>query len=223
MNCTLTETDKMILNSYKNLIKGLADYLGPGYELILHNLESYDKSVIAIANGHYTGRKVGAPITNMALNILKDIENNVSEDNVTYFTTNKNNKPMKSTTITIRGEKNKIIGLLCINFYLDVPFSSILDSFNSGTTQSQTDSSTKITGMVNEEFFEDSYELMSHLVETTKKKIMEDNSIVSSNKNKAIILKLHEKGVFNFKDSVQFVADALNISKNTVYLHLRKL
>lgn len=220
MNCILTETDKMILNSYKNLIKGLADYLGPGYELILHNLESYDKSVIAIANGHYTGRKVGAPITNMALNILKDIENNVSEDNVTYFTTNKNNKPMKSTTITIRGEKNKIIGLLCINFYLDVPFSSILDSF---TPQPQAESAAKITGIVNEEFFEDSYELMSHLVETTKKKIMEDNSIVSSNKNKAIILKLHEKGVFNFKDSVQFVADALNISKNTVYLHLRKL
>ena len=64
---------------------------------------------------------------------------------------------------------------------------------------------------------------MSHLVETTKKKIMEDNSIVSSNKNKAIILQLHGKGVFNFKDSVQFVANALNISKNTVYLHLRKL
>lgn len=156
----------------------------------------------------------------MALNILKDIENNISEDNVTYFTTNKNNKPMKSTTITIRGEKNKIIGLLCINFYLDVPFSRILDSF---TPQLHTESSTEISGMVNEEFFEDSYELMSHLVETTKKKIMEDNSIVSSNKNKAIILQLHGKGVFNFKDSVQFVANALNISKNTVYLHLRKL
>lgn len=216
-NCILTETDRMILNSYKNLIKGLADYLGPGYELILHNLESYDKSVIAIANGHYTGRKVGAPITNMALNILKGIEDNVSEDNVTYFTTNKNNKPMKSTTITIRGEENKIIGLLCINFYLDVPFSSILNTFTPPTKPETP------AGIVDEEFFEDSRELMTHLINTTKEQVMNNPSIVSSNKNKAIIAKLYEKGVFNIKDSVQFVADTLNISKNTVYLHLRNL
>lgn len=215
-NCILTKTDRMILDSYKNLIKGLADYLGPGYELILHNLESYEKSVIAIANGHYTGRKVGAPITNMALNILRDIENNVSEDNVTYFTTNKNNKPMKSTTITIRGENNKIIGLLCINFYLDIPFSDVLKSF---TAKPQP----LAEGTVNEEFFEDSRQLMLHLIDSTKTAIMEDSSIISSNKNKAIISRLHEKGIFDFKDSVQFVADTLNISKNTVYLHLRNL
>lgn len=216
-NCILTETDRMILNSYKNLLKGLADYLESGYELILHNLESYDKSVIAIANGHYTGRKVGAPITNMALNILKDIEDNTCGDNITYFTTNKDNKPMKSTTITIRGEENKIIGLLCINFYLDVPFSSILDSFASRSPQ------TPETETVNEEFFEDSHELITHLVNTTKEKVMNDSSIMSVNKNKVIISILHEKGVFDFKDSIQFVADILNISQNTVYLHLRNL
>ncbi|MCB6415337.1 PAS domain-containing protein [Faecalimonas umbilicata] len=216
-NCILTETDRMILNSYKNLIKGLADYLGPGYELILHNLESYDKSVIAIANGHYTGRKVGSPITDMALNMLKNIEENASGDNITYFTTNKNNKPMKSTTIIIRGEENKIIGLLCINFYLDVPFSKIIDGFTSPPRQSSG------TELVNEEFFEDSHELMLHLINNAKEKVMNDASIISTNKNKAIISILYEKGLFNFKDSVQFIADTLNISKNTVYLHLRNL
>lgn len=216
-NRVLTETDRMILNSYKNLIKGLADYLGPGYELILHNLESYENSVIAIANGHYTGRKVGAPITNMALNVLKDIEENGSDDNVTYFTTNKNNKPMKSTTITIRGEKNKIIGLLCINFYLDIPFSDIVRNLS----QNAVDPASEKT--VNEEFFEDSRQLMAHMIDSTKSAVMEDTSVISSNKNKVIISRLHEKGIFDFKDSVQFVADTLNISKNTVYLHLRNL
>ena len=216
-NRVLTETDRMILNSYKNLIKGLADYLGPGYELILHNLESYENSVIAIANGHYTGRKVGAPITNMALNVLKDIEENGSDDNVTYFTTNKNNKPMKSTTITIRGEKNKIIGLLCINFYLDIPFSDIVRNLS----QNAVDPASEKT--VNEEFFEDSRQLMAHMIDSTRSAVMEDTSVISSNKNKVIISRLHEKGIFDFKDSVQFVADTLNISKNTVYLHLRNL
>ena len=76
---------------------------------------------------------------------------------------------------------------------------------------------------MNEEFFEDSHELMLHLINNAKEKVMNDTSIISTNKNKAIISILYEKGLFNFKDSVQFIADTLNISKNTVYLHLRNL
>ena len=44
-----------------------------------------------------------------------------------------------------------------------------------------------------------------------------------SNKNKEIIRKLYDKGIFQIKDSVPKIADELNISKNTVYLHLRNL
>lgn len=71
---------------------------------------------------------------------------------------------MKSTTIIIRGEENKIIGLLCINFYLDVPFSKIIDGFTSPPRQSSG------TELVNEEFFEDSHELMRILSIMQKKK-----------------------------------------------------
>ena len=49
-NLKLTKTEKEILETYKVLAKGLADYLGEGYEIILHNLEDLDHSVIAIFN-----------------------------------------------------------------------------------------------------------------------------------------------------------------------------
>ena len=39
---TLTETDKAILESYKTVLDGLAEYLGDGYELILHSLENLE-------------------------------------------------------------------------------------------------------------------------------------------------------------------------------------
>ena len=42
---TLTETDKTILESYKTVLDGLAEYLGDGYELILHSLENLEHSV----------------------------------------------------------------------------------------------------------------------------------------------------------------------------------
>lgn len=40
-------------------------------------------------------------------------------------------------------------------------------------------------------------------------------------RNREIVSKLYASGIFNIKDAVIQVADCLNISKNTVYLHLR--
>ena len=57
---SFTRMDRMVLESYKTLCEGLANYLGDGYEIVLHSLENYDNSVIKIINGYYTGRKEGA-------------------------------------------------------------------------------------------------------------------------------------------------------------------
>ena len=70
----LTPTDRQILNSYALMLDGLGAYLGEGYELVLHSLESLDHSVIKIINGHYTGRKEGSPITDLALKMLGELE-----------------------------------------------------------------------------------------------------------------------------------------------------
>ena len=69
----LSPTDKVILESYKILMDGLSAYLGEGYEIILHSLEDLDHSVIKIINGHYTERCEGAPITDLALTMLEDL------------------------------------------------------------------------------------------------------------------------------------------------------
>ncbi len=58
-------------------------------------------------------------------------------------------------------------------------------------------------------------------LEHARHQIYNDSSILSSNKNKAIINLLYEKGIFQIKDAVPKVADLLGISKNTVYMHLR--
>ena len=52
----------------------MEDYLGIGYEIVLHSLESMEHSVIAIANGHYTNRHEGSPITDLALDMLRSIQ-----------------------------------------------------------------------------------------------------------------------------------------------------
>ena len=224
-NIVLSTTEQSILGSYKNLVNSLGVYLGQGYEIVLHNLESYESSVIAITNGFHTGRHIGSPITNTALEMLKSLEKSNGNDYITYFSRNKDNKPMKSTTIAIRGENKRVIGLLCINIYLDIPLSTLLNDYTppADLAPAKTGSLFYESLGMNEEFHDTSHDLIRSLTNSIREEVHNDTSVLSSNKNKVIIAKLYERGVFKFKDSVQIVAQILNISKNTVYLHLRNI
>lgn len=209
---TLTKTDKYILKSYKILVDGLAEYLGEGYEIILHSLENLDKSVIKIINGHYTGREEGAPITDLALTMLAEIAENKEIKSLSYFTKNKTGVTLKSSTIPIVGENNRIIGLLCMNFHTEIAFSKILSAFVPSTNNSNS---------LMENFSDNAEDLIAVTLEEARTKVLPNPSISAVNKNKEIISILSQKGIFNIKDSVIKVSKLLNISKNTVYLHLR--
>ena len=208
----LTKVDREILNSYITMIQGLAFYLGNGYEMVLHSLESFEHSVICIINGEHTGRKVGAPITDLALNMLDEISKG-QEDYITYFSKNRKGEPLKSTTIAIRGDKGRIVGLFCINFYMNTPIHDIL--------QTMLPVSAPPVNTPKENFAENSDDLIETALEAVKNEIYADQSISASNKNKHIVYQLDERGIFNIKDAVVKVANLLGISKNTVYMHIR--
>lgn len=214
----LTAADRAILQSYAAMVPNLGEYLGEGYEIILHSLENLQHSVIQNVNGHYSGRANGAPITDLALSMLSKIEQDKSHANICYMNRSKSGVPLRSSTIPIFGENNRIIGLLCINFYTDLPFSSVLKkfSFESSTIQ-------PVSPEIRENFAENADELIETSLAEIKNTIMNDLSVSSQNKNKEIIIELYSRGIFNIKDSVIKVAALLGISKNTVYMHIRNL
>lgn len=203
----LTRNDKKVLESYKLLIEGLAKYLGNSYELVLHSLEDLDNSVIAIFNGEHTGRKVGAPITDLALKMLDQIENG-DENTIVYFSQNKKGEPLKSATIAIKGDDNKVIGLLCINMYLNTSLKDILESLTPNKA-------------ITENYNQNSTELIKSAYEIEKTNVLADPTILPSNKNKVIIERLYDKGIFQMKDAVPEIESLMELSKNTVYLHIR--
>ena len=202
-NLKLTSLDKKILHSYCQTLDGLSNYLGNGYEIVLHSLEDYEHSAIKVINGYHTGRAEGAPITDLALKMLEQIRRNEENDHgVIYFSTNVKGEPLKSTTIPVKGEKDRIIGLLCINFYMNTTMADFFCNF-AVPIPSDSDGLT-LSGQIHETFSQSS----SDLLEQT---------------NKEIIFRLYQQGIFNLKDAVVTIAEALGISKNTVYLHLRNL
>ena len=95
-NVPFTDEDHRILSSCVTLVEGLADYLGGGYEIVLHSLEDVEHSVVKIINGHHTGRTTGAPITDLALSMLSRIENENRPGYISYFSRNKKGEPLKA-------------------------------------------------------------------------------------------------------------------------------
>lgn len=212
---TLTETDRQILQSYRNVVAGLENYLGEGYEIVLHSLESMEHSVIAIANGHHTGRQEGSPITDLALHMLHSIEEEEQTGFISYFSKNRKGEPLRSSTIVIYGENHRAIGLLCFNFYLNTSIYTVVANLM--------DESKNTPPMITETFVDNAEDLLSRVVEQVRQDVNDDGRILSSLKNKEIIRRCHAQGVFQIKNAVSRVAQLLGISKNTVYLHLRAL
>ena len=210
---SFTAVDRQIIESYRAALEGLAAYLGGAYELVLHSLEDLDHSVVAIFNGERTGRRVGSPVTDLALQMLERIQQDHNQDYITYYNRNRDGEPLKSTTIVIRGENRRIIGLLCINLYLNTPLMSVLDSLGMSNISSQISPT--------ETLVEESDDLVSSLLENVRNAVHSDPDISPTNRNKEIISQLQDRGVFRLKNAVPLVAQQLGISKNTVYLHLR--
>ena len=59
-----------ILEQYKILVDFLGKALGPDYEVVLQDLTDRKNAIIAIANNHISGRQIGSPLTNTALQLL---------------------------------------------------------------------------------------------------------------------------------------------------------
>jgi len=213
---TLTETDRKILDSYKGVAEGLADFWGNSCEIIVHSLESLDSSVIKIVNGCHSGRNIGSPITDVALTMLSKMEEMPDSKFINYFAKNKRSEHLKSSISVIRGEHDNIIGLFCVNFFLNTTLSTFMQAFVPDATANNDNS-------LFENFVDNAEDLMLYALDEAKKTVYNDLSISSSNKNKEIVSILYSKGIFNLKDSVITISDRLGISKNTVYMHLRNL
>ncbi|WP_025192632.1 helix-turn-helix transcriptional regulator [Enterococcus faecalis] len=199
------------------MLDGLGNFFGSTHEVILHSLENLESSAIKVINGHFSNRKEGAPITDMALKMLSQVESEHDYAVKPYYNKNQKGVILKSSTIPVIAENDRIIGLICINMHLEMPLIDYLqDLLPSGQ---QNDMSQELK---NSEHFSDNIdELITTSLTKVKQAVESDPNVSHLNQNKEIVIRLYDQGIFNLKDSVIKIADRLGISKNTIYLHIR--
>ncbi len=211
----------VILNQYVKLVEFLGNVLGEDYEIALHDLSIKERSIIAIANGHVSGRSVGAPLTDLALEIISNNSYKKSDFRINYQGLSAENKILRSSTMFIKDSENRLIGLLCINFdgskYRKLS-QDILELCNIGAlpTSPLENFSDSITGLTKT--------AISNILSEQKIDLHNETLKSLSHKTKISIVEgLSKKGIFELKGAVNAVATELCCSIPTIYRYLKKI
>ncbi len=209
-------TDKEVLESYIPIVNFIADICGSNYEVLLHDIKNPESSVIAIRNGHLSGRKIGDPMTDLAIKILND-KSYLKKEYIANYIGKSNNKKFFSSTYFIKNE-GKLIGLICINndvapfLNLQCSLNNILKSFE--TEEEREDYSENIGNPVKS--------LANSIITKTIANLSVPPERMSIDEKVKIVQELNESGVLMLKGAVAEVAEELKISEGTVYRYLNK-
>lgn len=112
---TSTESSKRFIDRYIPLVEFLGQSLGPNVEIVLHDLDVPDRSVIAIANNHISGREIGGPVTDFALWFMQQGNTAHVPMMTGYRAVNSEGRVCRSSSYFLRDENDVMRGMLCIN------------------------------------------------------------------------------------------------------------
>lgn len=223
----MADTTNALLRQYVKLTEFLGAALGPDYEVALHDLTDKNRSIIAIANGYISGREIGAPLTNMALGVLKDESYEWQDYRLHYSGVSAAGNLLRSSTMFIK-EDGKLIGMLCINFD-DSRFQSFARQVLSLCHPNQyfqalTQPEDAPEDAPRPETFRNSTEAVAQdAIAHELERLGVPAERLTSGERLRIIAALEESGIFLLKGAVKDVAAGLGCSQASVYRYLSQI
>lgn len=204
-----------LLAKYYPLVDFLAEVCGKDTEVVLIDVADMDHSVVAIRNGHISGRSAGSPASNIVLKVMKDGGQGDVDYLVNYRGVASDGKGLRSSTYFIRDDEHRIIGMLCVN--IDISKMELLKGFLD-TVPKITDAEKQDTAV---ERFRSSVEgIANDSIENAIAKTGIPPNRMSQDEKIAIVKTLNDNGVFLLKGSISYVAEKLRVSEATVYRYL---
>lgn len=214
-------TNQEILSIFIPLVEFIGTAMGPSTEVVLNDLSSPTRAVIAIHNGHLSGRSIGSPTTDFALDVLHSHKYETSSYAANYKST-ANGKRFVSSSYFINNPSGKLIGMLCIN----TDETSAQEFF---LAAKRLLSSTPFATMIDEKAAESHFEenlntpiasLASSVISKTCEKYGVSPERMTRKEKMEIVQELSEQGVAEVKGSVSEIARQLDLSESTVYRYI---
>ncbi|MGK0465176.1 helix-turn-helix transcriptional regulator [Clostridium sp.] len=201
------------LDFLKRLAKGISSQFGRNCEVVIHDLTSgdVDYPILFIENGDVTHRTTSTNASRVVLNSLKHVSDSL-EDKLSYITKTHDGKILKSSTIYIRDNENKPIGIFSINY--DITELTIAkDCIDSLITHGEDiEEPNKIPQNVNQ--------LLDDLLDESVKKIGKPVALMSKEQKIEAIQFLNDAGAFLITKAGDKTAEFFGISKYSIYNYI---
>ncbi len=205
--------DASTLQFLLTLAKGIASQFGPNCEVVVHDLATNDpeRSIIAIENGHVTGRKVGDGPSHVVLEALQGTPDQL-HDHLSYLTRTKDGKILKSTTIYIRDNDGVPIGIFGINY--DITLMLAMENTLKQFTATEKDEKEP------EPISRNVSDLLDELIEQSVKLVGKPVALMNKDDKVKAVQFLNKTGAFLITKSGDKVCKFFGISKYTLYSYI---
>ena len=206
-----------LLRVFRPVMHAMATAAGPGCEVVLHDLFDPDPdlghTIVAIENGHVTGRDVGGPSSNLGASVIHDQE---AEHNAFgYQGLTSDGRQLRCSSVYFRNAAGKIIAALCVNY--DV---STLEQARTLLDGLLAPAPAKPARQANEFFGRDLVAVMDWMVAEALREVGKPVSQMSRDDRIAVLRKLDGQGALQMRKGVESVAARLGISRVTAYSYL---
>ena len=199
-----------------HVARGLAGQFGRNCEVVIHDLrgDDPDHTIIAIENGHVTGRSIGDGPSHIVLESLRE-DPETLEDRIAYLTKTADGRVLKSTTLFIRDDVGKVIGLMGINYDISM-FIAVDDAVRAFIGQDQPDQEP-------EPISRNVSDLLNELLEHSVRLVGKPTALMSKDEKIRAIRFLDESGAFLITKSGPKVCQYFGISTYTLYSYLDEI
>ena len=191
---------------------GIAAQFGSNCEVVVHDLSRHpDHSIVAIFNGHVTGRKVGDGASHV---VIEQLQSNDPEpkDHLCYLTKTPDGKILKSSTVYIRNSKGKVSAIFSINYDISkllMVESAVHDLISTGEPQQEEPE--KIVNV---------NDLLEELIQQSVSLVGKPVALMNKEDKVRAIRFLNQNGAFLVTKSGDKIAKYFGISKYTLYSYI---
>ena len=202
------------LEELRHIAKGIAAQFGPNCEVVVHDLSQHpDHTIVAIENGHVSGRKVGDGASSVVLERMEHQEQE-AQDHLCYLTRTPDGRILKSSTIYIRNSRGKVAAILAINFDISALMmaAGAVRDFIAVQEPQQTEPE-KIVNI---------NDVLEELIQQSVALVGKPAALMNKEDKIKAIRFLNENGAFLVTRSGEKVAKYFGISKYTLYSYLDK-
>lgn len=212
------ETAEQVLRVYRPVMRALAAAAGPTTEIVLHNLDGADvdlgHTIMAIENGHVTGRSVGGPSTSLGLDVLK--HRRADHDAYGYTGYTSDGRELRCSSVYFHNAVGDIIASLCVN----VDLSPLQQARN--VLAALLPEQPAAPGAPREHIGTDLVAVMDSMISQALHEAGRPVEAMSRDDKIGVLERLDQRGATQMRKSVEAIAKRLGISRVTAYNYLEE-